>query len=251
MNFCKEGKMIIDSHAHVGIGYYKDDPIQTNIPVERVLKMARQAGVNKTIIFPVNYPEYSGAMKEIYDSVQKYPDELIGYARVNPDNKDSLRVLENAIENFHFKGLKLHPGNDKWKVNSNNTRKIIERARDYNIPVLFDPVVELDDIFDLTKEYPDINFIIAHMGGFYNWKIMEDCISLVENNNNVYLDTPFALVHIMLKKAAERIPNRLFMGTDSPAIHPAVEMEKIKALKISKDIENKILGENIATLLRL
>ena len=72
--------MIIDSHAHMGKGFYMDDPIQSNIPPERILKMSREAGVDKTIVFPVNYPEYSGAMKEIYEAVQKYPNELIGYA---------------------------------------------------------------------------------------------------------------------------------------------------------------------------
>jgi predicted TIM-barrel fold metal-dependent hydrolase len=243
--------MIIDSHAHMGKGYYMDDPIQSNIPVERVLKMAREAGVDKTIIFPVNYPEYSGAMEEVYDAVKRYPDELIGYARVNPENEGAMHTLQKAIEEFGFKGLKLHPGNDKWKVNSPHTRKILEKCIDYKIPVLFDPVVQLDDIFSLIGEYPELIFIIAHMGGFYNWKLMEKCIQLAEKQANVYLDTPFALVHVMLKEAALRIPDKLLMGTDSPAIHPAVEIMKIKSLGVGKETEDKILGGNIARLLNL
>ena len=89
------------------------------------------------------------------------------------------------------------------------------------------------------------------MGGFYDWKIMERCITLAENKKNIYLDTPFAMVHVMLKEAANRIPDKLFMGTDSPAIHPAVEMEKIRSLGISKEVEAKILGENIRRLLNI
>jgi predicted TIM-barrel fold metal-dependent hydrolase len=243
--------MIIDSHAHMGKGYDLTNPIQSNIPPECLLKMAREAGVDKTIVFPVDYPEYSGAMKEIHDAVKKYPDELIGYARVNPDNDNAIEVLTTAIEEYRFKGLKLHPGNDKWKVNSSATRKILNHVRKYNVPVLFDPVVQLEDIFALINEYGDINFIIAHMGGFCDWKIMERCITLAENKKNIYLDTPFAMVHVMLKEAANRIPDKLFMGTDSPAIHPAVEMEKIRSLGISKEVEAKILGENIRRLLNI
>ncbi len=243
--------MIIDSHAHMGKGFYMNDPIQSNIPPERVLKMSREAGVDKTIIFPVNYPEYSGAMREIFEAVQKYPNELIGYARVNPENDNALDVLTNAIENYHFKGLKLHPGNDKWKVNSPHTRKCLDRARDYKIPALFDPVVQLDDIFALTREYPTLNFIIAHMGGFYDWQTQTRCISLAEELPNVYLDTPFAFVHAMLKEGGKRIPRKILFGTDAPAIHASVEMEKIRSLKLGKAVEEDILGGNVARLLRL
>ena len=243
--------MIIDSHAHIGQGFYQDDPIQSDIPVERVLKMAREAKVDKTIVFPVNYPEYSGAMKEVYEATKKYPDEVIGYARVNPENDKAIEVLERSIEDYGFKGLKLHPGNDKWTVNSDKTRVVLTKAESYKIPVLFDPVVQLEDIFKLIDEYPNLNFIIAHMGGFYDWKIMERCISLAEEKDNVYLDTPFAMVHIMIEEAAKRIPTKLLMGTDSPAIHPLVEMEKIKSLNLSKEVEGNILGGNIAQLLKL
>jgi uncharacterized protein len=243
--------MIIDSHAHMGKGFFMDDPIQSRIPPERVLTMAREAGVDKTIVFPVNYPEYSGAMKEIYEAVQKYPDELIGYARVNPENENALEVLTNAIENYHFKGLKLHPGNDKWKVNSAATRACLDRARDWGIPALFDPVVQLADIFALTKEYPTLNFIIAHMGGFYDWKTQTKCIELVESQKNVYLDTPFAFVHAMLKEAGKRIPEKVLFGTDAPAIHASVEIEKIKSLKLGTAVEENIFGGNIARLLKL
>lgn len=243
--------MIIDSHAHMGKGYDLTNPIQSNIPPERILKMAREAGVDRTIVFPVDYPEYSGAMKEIRNAVKKYPAELIGYARVSPDNDNAIEVMTTAIEEYGFKGLKLHPGNDKWKVNSPATRKVLNHVRKYNIPVLFDPVVQLEDIFALIDEYDDINFIIAHMGGFYDWKIMERCITLAEAKKNIYLDTPFAMVHVMLKEAAKRIPDKLLMGTDSPAIHPSVEMEKIRSLGLKKEVEAKILGENIRRLIQL
>ena len=243
--------MIIDSHAHIGKGFYKDDPVQFNIPVERILKMAREAKVDKTIVFPVNYPEYSGAMKEVYEATQKYPDEIVGYARVNPENDKAIEVLKKSIEDYGFKGLKLHPGNDKWIVDSDTTRAILRQANSHNIPVLFDPVEQLEDIFKLIDEFSSLNFIIAHMGGFYDWNIMERCISLAEKKNNVYLDTPFAMVHIMIEEATKRIPTKLFMGTDSPAIHPLVEMEKIKSLNLSKEVENNELGGNIARLLKL
>jgi predicted TIM-barrel fold metal-dependent hydrolase len=243
--------MIIDSHAHMGEGYYKDDPVQSFIPAERIVKMAREAGVDKTVVFPVNYPEYSGAMREVYEAVQRYPNELIGYARVNPENDNARAVMRQAIEDFGFRGLKLHPGNDKWKVNSRLTRDVLDIAREYGVPALFDPVVQLDDIFALVREYPTLNFIIAHMGGFYDWRTIERSIALAEELPNVYLDTPFAMVHIMIRRAAERIPSRLIFGTDAPAIHPAVELAKIRSLHLPTEVEEGILGGNISRLLRL
>jgi uncharacterized protein len=243
--------VIIDSHAHMGKGFSMDDPLQSNITPEWTIRLAREAGVDKTVIFPPNYPEYSGAMREIYNAVQEYPDELIGYARVNPENDNAIDTLRQAIEEFGFKGLKLHPGNDRWTVNSRATRAVLARAQEYGIPALFDPVVQLDDIFALTGEFPDLTFIIAHMGGFWDWRIIERCIVLAEERPNVYLDTPFAMVETMLQEAARRIPDKLLMGTDSPAIHPAVEIVKIRSLGCPRDIEEKILCGNITRLLHL
>jgi hypothetical protein len=59
------------------------------------------------------------------------------------------------------------------------------------------------------------------------------------------------MVHEMLRAAARRIPEKLIMGTDSPAIHPAVEMEKIRSLKLGRTVEENILGGNISRLLKL
>lgn len=243
--------MIIDSHAHIGEGYYKDDPVQSFITPDRIVEMAREAGVDKTIVFPVNYPEYSGAMREVFEAVRRFPAELIGYARVNPENENARSVFSRAIEEYGFKGLKLHPGNDKWTVNSHQTRALMDMAREYGVPVLFDPVVQLDDIFEIIREFPRTNFIIAHMGGFYDWRTIERCITLAEELPHVYLDTPFAMVHVMLRRAAERIPDKLLFGTDAPAIHPAVELAKLRSLNLPKGVEDKILGGNISRLLHL
>ena len=59
------------------------------------------------------------------------------------------------------------------------------------------------------------------------------------------------MVHVMLRRAAERIPDKLLFGTDAPAIHPAVELAKIRALNLPKEVEGKILGGNISRLLHL
>ena len=70
-------------------------------------------------------------------------------------------------------------------------------------------------------------------------------------DTNVYLDTPFAFVHAMLKEGGKRIPKKILFGTDAPAIHASVEMEKIRSLKLGKAVEEDILGGNIARLLKL
>lgn len=242
--------MLIDIHAHMGKGIDPDDLVQSNISPELILRYAREANLDKTVIFPPNYPEYSGANKEISDAVKKYPDELVGFARVNPNNDKALDNLKIAVEELGLKGLKLHPINDDFRVLSPRVTKIITLAGELGIPVIFDSIEQLDELIQLTKENPHTNISLAHMGGFYNWKGMRKCIQWAQQLPNLYFDTAFVLVQKVLKEAIEKLPNKIFMGTDSPAVHPKVEIRKIKSLKLSPIIERKVLGENAAELLR-
>jgi len=243
--------MLIDIHAHMGKGVDPNNPLQSNISSELILRYAKEANLDKTVIFPVNYSEYSEANKEISDAVKKYPDELVGFARVNPNNEKASYNLKIAVEELGLKGLKLHPGNDDFQVPDPRVTKIIELAGELSIPVIFDSTQQLDGLIQLAKDNPSTNVILAHMGGFYDWRGMRKCIQWAQQLSNLYLDTAFVLIQKLLKEAVEELPNKIFMGTDSPAVHPKVEMRKIKTLNLSPRIERKVLGENAAELLCL
>jgi hypothetical protein len=74
--------MIIDSHTHVG-----EAPIFGRFdPPEAIIRLMDEARIDKAIVMTYRDapgPE-EGVSEHVAEAVQRYPDRLIGYARMTP-----------------------------------------------------------------------------------------------------------------------------------------------------------------------
>ncbi|MCC2684565.1 MAG: hypothetical protein K0R75_1464, partial [Paenibacillaceae bacterium] len=57
--------MIIDCHYHLGKGDFLAAFFQCDAMVETLLKHQKEAGVDRTVVFPVKYSRYREANEEI------------------------------------------------------------------------------------------------------------------------------------------------------------------------------------------
>ena len=243
--------MIVDFHAHMGRGPEgSTDLLQSNLPPELIVDRAREAGIDKTVVFPVTYPEYSGANREIADAVLKYPDDLIGFARLNPNNPGVLRNLAAAVD-LGLRGLKLHHGCDRFDLSSPSVHEILAACAPHGWPVIFHSIGVVGTLASLAAAHARTIIVFGHMGGLWSWRAARECMDAAEQHPNVYLETSSMLVSWMIREAAERVPDRVLFGSDAPAIHPKVELEKILLCKLPAEVEAKILGGNAARLLGL
>jgi predicted TIM-barrel fold metal-dependent hydrolase len=99
--------MIIDCHCHAGKGDGFRGPWDTEARIEPHLRRAQAAGIDKTIVFPVFNSDYAAANARLARIVRRYPDELIGFASINPA-RDVGRVelmARRAVEDYGFRGL--------------------------------------------------------------------------------------------------------------------------------------------------
>lgn len=244
--------MIIDAHAHMDEcdvrGWY-DYP-------ERVLSFMDKAGIDMAVVSTYrNAPETDkSSMHYIIEGCAKYPDRLIPYLRLNPRaGKKAVEVLEEAVETYGVKGVKLHPASYNLPPFGGATVDIMKKAAYYDIPVLYHCSDELMcyplQIEDAMNDSPDTKVILAHMGGFFHKK---DAIEVLKRNPMAYMDTCEFPFSGGIEYAIEQLgPDRLFFGTDIPTDNPLFEIEKIKVLGLGKEIEDKIFYKNIAKLLNL
>ena len=102
-------------------------------------------------------------------------------------------------------------------------------------------VVEL-----LAQEYPDVTFIIPHLGSFADdWRAQLALIDHLVRHPNIYADTSGVRRFDLLEEAVKRAgAGKILFGSDGPWLHPAVELAKIKALKLVPVDEALILGGN-------
>jgi predicted TIM-barrel fold metal-dependent hydrolase len=236
--------LVIDAHCHAGKGEALAAPWSTFNDPEVILRHAEEAGIDKSIIFPIDNPTYERANIEIARIVAKYPGKFIGFAKHDPASEAGKikQLLTREVNELGLKGLKLH------KL---PTREVLDAVAELKVPVLFHPP-KVADFHMIASAYPQVNFIMAHLGSYTSASFAEHvaAIDVAKRYPNVYLETSSVIQWRCLEMAARELaPEKLIFGSDGPDADSRVELYKIRLLKLSKDHEEKVLGGNVLRLL--
>jgi len=240
--------MVIDCHCHAGKGDGMTAPWNTDAPIEPYLRRARAAGINRTVVFAPFHSDYAEANRRLAHIIARYPDRLTGFAFVHAA-RDAGRIFEmvsRAVKEWRFRGIKLHG------YEAMPTREVCEAARAFRLPLLADVVGRAEVVDMLAPQYPDVVFIIPHLGSFADdWRAHQRVIDQLVRYPNVYTDTSavrrFDYIVEAVKRAGAR---KVLFGSDGPWLHPGVEIHKIRLLRLPPEQEALILGGNALRLLR-
>lgn len=244
--------MIIDSHAH--IDYVPS--LGWDFSPERLIQIMDKAGIDKAVVSSIsNLPGINpGILDYMKSAVDKYPDRLIPYVRLNPwYGSKAIDWMEKAINEYGFKGVKFHPVHYTLHPFANFTVDILKKAADLEVPVLFhcsDEAMSLPLQIGLAAEKAlDTVIILAHMGGFFHNR---DAINVAKRFPNVYLDTCEMPYPNIIKQAVEMLgAEKVLFGTDSPGDIALLEIEKVKMANLKPEEEEKVFWKNISKILKL
>jgi uncharacterized protein len=249
---------IIDSHCHLGESIY--GPKQTP---ENLLKLMDKNNVQRAIVFPFTPTDldFRKANDAIAKAVAKYPDRLIGFGRVDPRQVNaSVAEVQRIVTKLKLSGVKVHPFEQAFRVNSDSVRPIFKKCAALEVPVFTSggaPVVSTaSQVGDLASELPNLTIIAAHccqldgsgMGEF-------DALAAVKENKNLFMETSgFPETRLdgfweMVIKAVGA--ERLIYGSDSPEMNMAVEIMRVTATDMMAGQRAQVLAENISGILGL
>jgi predicted TIM-barrel fold metal-dependent hydrolase len=239
--------MIIDCHCHAGKGDRMTAPWTTDAPIEPYLRRARRAGIEKTVVFAPFHSNYDEANRQVARIIARFPGRLIGFAFVHA-RRDAGRILcmVQRARKWGFRGIKLHG------FEALPTREVCEVARAFRMPLLADVVGRAEVVDMLAPQFPDVNFIIPHLGSFADdWRAHQLLIDQLVRYPNVYTDTSAVRRFDYIVEAIRRAgAKKVLFGSDGPWLHPGLELHKIRLLGLPPQQEALILGGNIARLLR-
>ncbi|HNO75936.1 amidohydrolase family protein [Nitrosomonas mobilis] len=239
--------MIIDCHCHAGMGDGLTGPWDTRAPLQDYLRRAAAARIHRTVLFAAFNSNYAVANQQVARIVASNPGRFYGFAFVHAE-RDRGHVHERvgiAVKHYGFVGIKVH------RHDAAITREICAVARNYALPILYDVAGEVSVCELLAQEYPDVNFIIPHLGSFADdWCAQLSMIDHLVRHPNMYADTSGVRRFDLLEQAVKRAgAAKLLFGSDGPWLHPAVELAKIRALRLPPSQESLILGGNFQNLL--
>jgi hypothetical protein len=239
--------VIIDFHCHAGRGEQLTAPWTAPAPLGAYLRRARSAGIDRTVIMPSFPLDSQAANREIATLVQRHPHRLIGFAWIDP-RRDRGRVADLVAEadGLGLRGIKVHghmatPG-----------REVCEAAVRHSFPMLLD-VASRPHVVDLiAPTFRRLSLIVAHLGSFIDdWRAHRIVIDQLIRHPNVYADTSGVRRFDLLREAVLRAGARkVVFGSDGPWLHPALELEKVRLLRLSPAAEQRVLGGNAASILR-
>jgi len=194
-------------------------PWNTIAPIKHYLRRAQAAGIDKTIVIPPFHSDYDEANAELGRLVARYPNRLAGFAFVHA-RRDAGRIFEmvrRALNKWGFRSIKVH-GFDAMP-----TREVCEAARVFRLPMLVDVVSRPEVVDMLAPQYPDVNFIIPHLGSFTDdWIAHQQVIYQIARYPNVYADTSAVRQFDYLVQAIKRAgPRKLYLARMDPGPIPA------------------------------
>ncbi len=262
--------MIIDFHVHCFPDNLAKKTVQVlaekaNIEeksdgtVRQLQKSMKKAGIDYSVIQPIaTKPSQTRKINNWAASINK--DKIISFATLHPlfENwkKELARIKENS-----FSGIKFHPDYQNFKVDDENLYPIYEEIFKNDLTILFHCGEDIglappynctpDRLENVINAFPGGRIVAAHMGGFRYWKEVEEKIA----GKNIYLDTSYSRQY-MAKEQFLRIINKhghdkILFATDSPWKDQQNAVQRIKKLKLEKNIEDAIFYKNAVKLLNL
>ena len=239
--------MVIDCHCHAGKGDGLTGPWDTAAPLDHYLRRATRAGIDRTVLFAAFNSDYAAANREVARIVASRPGRFYAFAFVHPE-RDRGRVsqmVREAVERFGFAGIKVH------RHDGRITREICQAARVFRVPILYDVAGEVSQVELLATEYPDVRFIIPHLGSFADdWSAQLALIDHLARHPNVFADTSGVRRFDLLEQAVRRAgANKILFGSDGPWTHPGIELHKVRMLELAPAEERLVLGGNFLGLI--
>ena len=246
------------------------------------LVLGAPARVDRAVVFPalgdtVPTSTLSFAEQHAYvlDSVQKYPNRLIGgivmHARLwNEPVKASVRRL---VQEYGFKMILIHPSLHKYWLPIQTPSEgegskqmlypIFEAARELHIPVLIhtgeQPYAVPATVDFVAGEFADVNIIIAHLGTQGEMFTIESLL-VAARHPNVYVETSFAMPHMLIEAVHTIGPERVLFGSNTPPleqtqqllnVEEALTLEPPIGMNLSVEATRQVMGGNLARLLGL
>jgi len=239
---------IIDAHCHIGQGYAMT---QT---AEELLRQMDECGVEKAVICSAE-PQIAVYNREGNDfllaAAKDHPDRFIPFAACNP--WFGARAVEELRRCFRegCRGLKLHPPLQGFSLAQEIVYPLLEVCREFSAPAYFHTGTllcsEPFQLLELSRRFPDVNFIMGHMGATDYWY---DGVPAAAKTQNIYLETSAAAVIGSVTRSLKELgAGRILFGSDSPIFRLKLELTKIQRTGFSPDELGAILGGNLERLL--
>jgi uncharacterized protein len=242
-----------DAHMHV----HKLPGHPWDSPPERALALMDACGVEKAVIMPYNEIGHeNGAQLELdAEMAATYPGRFLLFARLHPgEGGGAEELLEHAVRDLGYVGLKLHPVGSKVAPADPRCVNLVRKAAALGVPVLFhcgdEPLTLPEDIGPLAERVPEATILLGHAGGYFH---VPSALEWARRCPNLVFETSATPDLRTMRRAIDQLgPERFVYGSDGPGCVPRLELHKVRLLLRGHEAAaSQVLCDNLRRLLPL
>lgn len=208
-----EGVEVFDAHAHIGA-----DVDGRTMTAEGMRERMLQAGVSRSIVFPLNDPnardDFSGPNDVLWSAYEEYPDLFVPFFRLNPHReyeKEFARCVERG-----FRGLKLHPVSQQFELDDPKVVRLLGMAAEADLPVLIHAGFAMQRIVEpllpTIEAHPGLRLILGHAAMV---EVLE-ATRAFRDHPNVLFETSVVGLRDLYVLFGNLDPSRICYGSDIP-----------------------------------
>ena len=254
--------MTVDCHTHIWRKeHWSEEIIRESararsrpavIHIEEDVHWQAMQTVDKAIVFGL-YALHVGLVVPndfVAQYVSKHPDKLIGFACIDPNERNYMDELHRATQDLKMRGLKLGPIYQNYHPMDERMYSVYEYCQRNHLPILIHqgttfprraPLKFASPLLleDVALAYPDLVVVIAHMG--HPW--INETLVLIRKQPNFYADIsalyyrPWQYYNGLILAREYGVADKLLFGSDFPFTTPEESIQGLKKV-------NNVIGQS-------
>jgi predicted TIM-barrel fold metal-dependent hydrolase len=260
--------MIVDVHTHIWdtpqqMGQGTARRLTTVEPYDRLDTSAQaydaaMTPVTKAIVlgFHSKYLGASISHEQIAAHVKRQPAKYLGFAGIDPMDKDFLGSL-NKAQDLGLVGVLISPAAQAFHPSHTRAMRLYEACQERGLPIMIHPGTHLDTatvmqysqphlLDEVGRTFPELRLVLAQVG--HPWA--EQALYLVGKHPHFFADLsdltqrPWQLYNVLLLAHQQRVTDHLLLGSDFPFCTPE------RAIKTIYSVNQHAQGTHLPTITR-
>ncbi|HEX9655153.1 MAG TPA: amidohydrolase family protein [bacterium] len=246
---------VIDAHAHIAQKGTRGAVMvaMNEADAKGVVERNRKLGVTKTCVsaWTAIWTDYKLGNQDTILALQEFPGEIVGFAVLDPNYvTDWEAECRYYYEECGFQGMKPYFPRMSLPYNDPRYDPWWEYGNEHHLFALMHPSDNFkEEMLDLAKRFPNINFLLAHSG--WTWRHARMHVEIAKKFPNCFLEITFTSVtngtiEYMVKELGSE---RVLYGSDAPMRDPFPQFGWVVYADISEEDKRNILGRNMQRIL--
>lgn len=192
---------------------------------------AQSGTVDKSIVlgFKSRYLRAEIPNQYVADYVRRFPQKLIGFAGIDPTERDAVKEVKAAKSDLQLRGLTISPANQDFHPTDSRAMRVYAEAERLGMPILIHPGSQFTEhsklefgrphlLDEVARSFPQLRIVIAQLGQPF----VDETILLLGKHANVYADVsgllrrPWQAYNSLISAYEYGVIDKLLFGSDFP-----------------------------------